>query len=158
MNPCSIPIRLTLAEFCAIALMEAADTVEAADDAAAFISALDGNEAPWLNLREIGTRDKWAVPSPRDGDRAIKCSSRLGRAVTAADIAALITINRRVAEDLVDDGDLSRIRARARLGYREGGGGDFLSWLMAQINKKAFLHLVIPPAPRRREGRHAAAR
>lgn len=146
MYPGFIPIRLTLAEICVAALMEAADGIEAARDEAAFMDALDGNHRLWLAVRDFGATAGWAEPSSRDAEFVISHSSGLGRGINDADVDAIIVINRHVAGKLAAGGDIPRVRARIRLAYREGGGGGFIPWMLGQIYKKGRLRSVFDPA------------
>jgi len=133
--PNCIPIRLSLADICVSALMEAADGLEEARDVAAFLDALENSRHLWLAVREACAKSGWAVPSPSDAEFIVHCSSRLGRGVTDADIDAMVAIKRRVARELAANNDIARIRTRARLAYREDGSGGFNSWLVSQMNK-----------------------
>lgn len=151
-----IPIRLSLAEVCAAALMEAADDIEEAHAAAAFMDALDSNHRLWLAVRELGVIDGWILPPRRDADFAIQRSSRLGRGVTDAEVAALVAINRRMADHLTANGDVTRVRTRVRLAYREGGGGvGFVPWLLSQMHKMDRVRALVAPAADRRASRVA---
>jgi len=150
MSPNSIPIRLTIAEICLAALMEAADGIEAAHDTAAFQAALDSNHRLWLAMRALGERDGGAVPSFRDSEFSILESSRLGVGVTDATIETLVAINRRMANALGANGDIPRIRTRVRLAYRESCGGGLIPWLLAQMNRKDHLRSLFVPAAEHR--------
>jgi len=153
MGPTSIPIRLTLTEICAAALMETADSIDAARDTAAFVTALDGNHRLWLAMREVGMADGWTVPSSRDSEFAILRSSSLGRGVTDANVEALVAVNRRVAEKMAGNADIERIRTRVRLAYRENGGGGFVSWLLGGMRRKERLGTPSAPTGERGIGR-----
>lgn len=157
MEPNSIPIRLTLVEICVTALMEAADGLDRAHDVAAFLDALEDSHVLWLAVQQVGARNGWAVPSPRDAEFVILCSSRLGRGVTDADVEALVTINRRVAQELAANGDIARIRTRVRQAYREDGGSGFVPWLQTQMNKKDRLRSLAAPTAERGANRPAIA-
>lgn len=151
------PIRLGLAEVCAAALIETADAIEEARDAAAFLDALDANHRLWLSVGGIGVIDGWIVPARRDTEFAIHQSSRLGRGVTDSDVAALVAINRRTAGELLADGDITRVCIRVRLAYRESGAGiGFVPWLLAAMNGRDRIGALFPPAPDRLAGRVAA--
>lgn len=143
-----IPIRLTMVEICVAALMESAETIEAAHDAAAFLAALSGNHRLWLAIRGIALKNDWSAPSLRNIEFAISRSSGLGRAVTDADVETLVAINRQVAFDLMTDGDIPRIRTRARLAYREGSGGGFIPWLVNEMATKDRLRVLVAPVDR----------
>ncbi len=141
-----IPLRLTVVELCIAALMEAAEVIEAAHDAAAFLTALDGNHRLWLAVGEAVGTNGWTEPSRRDIEFAIDRSSTLGRGVKDADVEAMVAINRRMAEQLAVRIDVVRIRTRARLAYREGGGGGFFTWLLGQMNRKARIRSMVATA------------
>lgn len=143
MKPGCIPIRLSLAEVCAAALMEAADSIETARDVGAFVDALDGNHRLWLVLRDIESREDWVAPPVRDAEFATENSSGLGKGLSDATIDSVIAINRKIALDLTLGGDITRICSRVRLAYREsGGGGGFAAWTLIQIYKKSRLKSV----------------
>ena len=133
----STPIRPTLAEICAAAMVEAADAIEAACDAATFLAALGYNHRLWLAVRGLADQQDWPLPSPRDVHFAIRRSARLGRGLADADIEALVAINHHAAEELAGGGDMAGIRSRVRLAYRRRGRGDgFLAWLLGRIGPR----------------------
>jgi hypothetical protein len=153
MNPGCIPIRLSLAEVCAAALMDAADTIEAARNAGAFVEALDGNHRLWLVLRDIEPRDDWTAPPTQAAKFATAQSSGSGRGGSDAAVDSVVAINRMVASELTIGGDMARICSRVGLAYRESGGGDRLAaWALAQIHKKSQLRSVFGPASPSRGG------
>ncbi len=129
---------MTVTDICAAALSEATGAIEAAHDTAAFLSALENNHRLWRALCEIGRREDWPLPSCRDIEFIIRRSSKLGFGVSDADLAALVTINRRFSEELVDGDDIARIHTKVRLAYREGGeGGGFFPWLLMRMFRPA---------------------
>ncbi|CUW39653.1 conserved protein of unknown function [Magnetospirillum sp. XM-1] len=146
MAPALMQTRPSLSEFCIAALMEAADGIEAANDTAAFKDALNANFRVWLVVRECGVGNGWAVPTSREAEFVIQGSSGQGRGVNDDDIGAIIAINRRVAHGLAAGGDIARIRTRAVLAYREGGGGGgFAPWMVGQIYEKGCLRSAFDP-------------
>ena len=128
-----ISIRLPLADLCAAALVETADSIEIAQDAAALLDALDNNLKLWLLLRQVEAKVGWTVAPSSDAELAVLWSSAPSRDAAGADVAGLISINRRVAEKRAnDDSNLTHLRIRIRLAYREGGSGGFIPWLLSQ--------------------------
>ncbi len=69
---------------------------------------------------------------------------------------ALVAKNRHVAEILLPNHDMGRVRTRVRLAYRESGSGGFVPWLLAQMDKKARLRSQFVPIPASDTGSAAA--
>jgi hypothetical protein len=148
-----ISVRLTLAEMCAAALMEAADGIESAQDTAALLDALDNNLRLWLVLRQVETKIGWAAAPTRDNDFAVVWSSNPGQSVADGNIAGLVSINRQAAEKLADTGNVGHTRIRIRLAYRESGCGGFIPWLLSRIDRRvSLLSMSIPSVERDADG------
>ena len=139
------PVPLTVANFCLTALVAAADAVEAARDKAAFTDALDCNHRIWLAVREVSALNGWSMPSSYDAEFVIEHSSSRGNGINDAEIEAIIAINRRVADHLADGDVLARIMTSIRLIYREGGGGEYIPWILGQIYKMGRLRSAFDP-------------
>jgi len=140
-----IPSRPALERLCLAVLVEAADSIEAAKDEAAFLDALDGNHRIWLAVREASAMNDWAMPSSHDAEFVIQHSSSRVNGISDAEVEAIITINRRVAEHLADGDDMAGILNSIRLIYREGGGGGYIPWMLGQIYKKGRLRSAFDP-------------
>lgn len=81
----------------ATALNEAADALAAARDPAAFLAALETNHRVWLRLHRLAGQHGWTVPERRHTEFALATSGRGGRAVTDAQVEALIRVDREAA-------------------------------------------------------------
>ena len=138
MGTSSIPVRLTLAESCAVALLEAAADLDRADDSDKFLSALDRNHRLWISLVDIAARNGWDVPSQRLGDFVINSARRAGAGIRDEHVEVLIGINRETSSKLTSGRDLSTIRTRAELAWAERGGPNgmtMVGWLMTKMNR-----------------------
>lgn len=126
--------RLTPAESGALALHDAADRLDGADDPSTFMQALERNRRVWETIRELARRHDWQVPN-RLADYALKTTGKMGRGVADEQLNALIDINRRVSAELAG-GDIARIRERAYYIWESRGrphGQDLEHWLMAEL-------------------------
>ncbi len=138
----AIPVRLSLAESSAVALMEAADDLAGADRAEKFVAALDTNRLLWLTLSAVAERHRWAVPAPRTTDFVMTTTRHAGRGLTDQHVETLIAVNREASRGLVGGRDLDPIRSRAVLAWHESGeqyGLPLGRWLIAEIDRKARL-------------------
>ncbi|MEW5726738.1 MAG: DUF2934 domain-containing protein [Pseudomonadota bacterium] len=138
----SIPVRLSLSEGSAVALMEAADDLAAADCAEKFVAALDTNRMLWLTLASVAERHHWPIPTPRTTDFVMTTTRFAGRGIKDEHVEVLIGINREVSRELADGHDLDPIRSRALLAWHESGeqvGLPLGRWLIAEIDRKARL-------------------
>jgi hypothetical protein len=133
---------MTATEICATALVESADQMESARNAAAFLKSLSNNNLLWLTLSEIGATDTWTTPSSQDTEFVIDRSSGLGVGVSDSNVAALIAINRRMAREITANSDLPHICSRVQLAFRESGGDVLMPWLLAKMRMKAQLQSV----------------
>jgi hypothetical protein len=138
-----IPVRLSLEESSAAALLEAAEELSAARDAEHFVEALNTNHRVWLALTDIAGRTAWGVPNPRMVDFVVATSCKAGHGVRDGDIEALIGINRDLSERLAAGRDLAAIRRRAELAWRESAAAASVPlhrWLIDEMERKARMH------------------
>ena len=134
MNPGIIPVRLSVEEICAAALMDAADNLDVADDARTFVDALEENHRLWLILRDVDLPARESAHATHDGDCAFTIPAVQGRCTSDAAVSAMIAINQRIAARFAAGIDLENIRARVRLVHRESRSMDGLAiWTQAQI-------------------------
>ncbi|HIJ61879.1 MAG TPA: hypothetical protein HPQ04_04230 [Rhodospirillaceae bacterium] len=145
MGPDFIPIRLTLAELCVAALMQAADDLNAARDHAAFLEALANNYCLWQALTEAGEKNRQVVLSPRDCEFVLRRSSCVGHSLSDADVETLCAINRRISRDIARNIDIPRVRARAELAHQEAHGDGFMTWLLGEAHRKIWMETHAPP-------------
>jgi len=138
MNGVAIPIKLTLAEICAIALAEAAEALDDADDANTFLTAIETNHRLWLTLTTIVRRHLDDVIDQRTADFVISMSYKAGRGIPDQNIEALIGVNADLAATLTGGCDLTPIRRRAELAWKEAGvhGMTLRTWLLSEIDRK----------------------
>jgi hypothetical protein len=144
MGHMTIPVKLSLAESGAVALEDAADDLNSADDSTKFLSALDYNHRLWLALTEIARDQGWSWPDRRLADYVVKITCQAGRGVHDDDIEALININRETSRLLAAGRDLGNIRRRVQLAWRERGshyGVPLDAWLLTEMRRKAHTHL-----------------
>ncbi|HTH15432.1 MAG TPA: DUF2934 domain-containing protein [Magnetospirillum sp.] len=126
---------LTLAESGALALADAAQSLDAADDTGTFLRALERNRKVWLTLKKVAERNNWLVPDSRLADYALSTAGTMGRGVADARLTTLIDINRRVSAELAG-GDIERIRERAYYIWESRGrpmNQDLEHWLIAEM-------------------------
>jgi hypothetical protein len=139
----TIPVRLTLAERCAVALASAAADLDTADDAGKFVAALESNYRLWVILAEVARRNELSAPDSRLADYVVTASGKSGSAIRDEVIETLIGINREVSARLAEGRDLAAIRQRAELAWQENSQEWNLSlqrWLMQEIERKGRLH------------------
>lgn len=138
-----IPVRLSLEESSAAALLEAADELSTARDAAHFVAALDTNHRVWLTLTDIAGRGAWKVFERRLADFVVATTRKAGKGVHDDDVETLIGINRDLSARLANGRDLGSIRRRAQLAWQEAGRARGISldrWLIAEMERKAQTH------------------
>lgn len=126
---------LTLAESGALALAEAARQLDAADDAGAFLQALERNRKVWQALKALAQRCNWPVPSAGMAEYALSTAASGGRGVPDDQLSTLIDMNRRISAELAG-GDIERIRERAYYIWENRGrphGQDLEHWLIAEM-------------------------
>ncbi len=136
----SIPVRLTLAESCAVALHLAAEELAAAADHMTFLAALDSNHRLWLSLAQIAQGSGWSVPDRRLADFVTATAHKAGRKTGDDQIETLIAINREVAGHLAGGQDMEAMHSRAALAWQERGrpyGLGLERWLIAEMERKA---------------------
>ena len=136
----TIPVRLSLEESTAAALLEAAEELSAARDAEHFIQALDTNHRVWMTLNDIATRNSWKLLDRRLAEYAVTTSKKAGCGVRDDDVETLIGINRNVSARLTGGHDLAAIQRRAMLAWQENGrprGMTLKRWLIAEMERKA---------------------
>lgn len=127
--------RLTPAESGALALADAATQLDAADEPAKFLRALERNRKVWQTIKELAERHHWRVPSPHLADYALTTARKMGRGVDDNQLTTLIDINRRVSTELAG-GCIDRIRERAYFIWEDCGrphGQDLEHWLIAEM-------------------------
>ena len=145
MSGVAIPIILTLAEICAIALAEAAEALDDADDANTFLSAIETNHRLWLTLTAIARRHLDDVIDQRTADFVISMSYKSGSGIPDQNIEALIGVNNELAATLTAGRDLTPIRRRAELAWKEGGGHGMTlrTWLLSEIDRKTRIAVAL---------------
>ncbi|MDA8229801.1 MAG: DUF2934 domain-containing protein [Magnetospirillum sp.] len=131
---------LSLEESGALALADAAQALDKADDTAAFLRALKDNHRLWTVLRNIAENRNWPVPDRRQTDFALVTSGESG--ISDDKVHALVEMNRRVSAELAG-GDIQRIRERAyfiweSLGRPQGQALDH--WLLAEMETVGQRH------------------
>jgi hypothetical protein len=141
----AIPIKLTLAEVCAIALNEAAEALDGASDADAFLVAIETNHRLWLTLTAIANRHLGDVVDERMANFVISMSYKAGRGIPDQSIEALIGINNELASTLTAGQDLAPIRRRAELAWKEAGGHGMALriWLLSEIDRKTRIAMAL---------------
>ena len=135
-----IPVRLSLEESSAAALLEAAEELSKADDAERFIQALDTNHRVWMTLTDIARRNSWKILDNRLAEYVVATSKKAGKGVDDDDVETLIGINRNVSARLTGGHDLAAIQRRAMLAWQENGrprGMTLKRWLIAEMERKA---------------------
>ncbi|CAA7621444.1 conserved hypothetical protein [Magnetospirillum sp. LM-5] len=143
MSFAAIPVRLSLEESSAVALLEAAEELSTAHDAERFVAALDTNHRVWMALSDVARRSAWKVFERRLADFVMTTTRKAGKGVRDDDVETLIGINRDLSSRLANGRDLGAIRRRAHLAWQEGGKGRGLSldrWLIAEMERKAQAH------------------
>ncbi len=142
MHAYQIPVKLTLAEVCAAALLNAADELTAAADLSEFVTALNANHRLWQILVEMAPLNRWTFPVLRDADYAITKSRKLGTGVDDDDIEVLVEINQRAARDFAPMADGFGVLNRARLACTEAQAQRLGQWLLSQIERRSHYALV----------------
>lgn len=140
MGTMSIPVRLSIEESSAIALGAAADDLANAQDADAFLAALDTNRRLWLVLAEIARRHRWPAVDHRQADFVAATTATAGKGISDQQLEALIGINREVSARLTRGRNPAAARRRALLAWQEQGkphGLPLDAWLIAEIQRKA---------------------
>jgi len=140
MGVISIPVRLTLAESCAVALHLAAQELSAAANHVTFLAALDSNHRLWMSLVEIAQESEWGTPDRRLADFVVATSHKAGRKTGDDLIETLITINREMAARLAGGQDVEGMHRRAILAWQERGrpyGQALERWLVGEMERKA---------------------
>lgn len=122
--------RLTLAETGALALAETARDLDAADDTAAFLQALDRNRMVWRLVAQIAHSRVWRFPNERQMAFALSPG-----APDDERVSALIDINREVSALLAGVDDMEALRQRAMEARAESGRAapSLLAWLLAEM-------------------------
>lgn len=134
--------RLTLAESGALALADAATQLDAADEPAKFLSALERNRKVWQAIKDLAERHNWRVPSPGMADYALNTARKMGRGVADEQLSTLVDINRRISAELAG-GDITVIRERAYFIWESRGrphGQDLDHWLLAEMECQEQAH------------------
>jgi hypothetical protein len=133
---------LTLFQSSALALAEAANGLDTADNAQQFVSALETNRRVWQAVRDLAEHYAWPVPERGVADFAIESSPSAGR-IDDQRVSALIDLNRRISAELVYGSDLASIRERACFLWDSGGrpqGQDMEHWLIAEMEISSHGH------------------
>jgi len=145
MSGVAIPIKLTLAEICAIALGEAAAALDSASDADTFLGAIETNHRLWLTLTAIARRHLDDVVDQRMAEFVISMSYKAGRGIADQSIEALIGVNNELASTLTAGRDLAPVRRRAELAWKEAGahGMTLRIWLLSEIDRKTRIAVAL---------------
>lgn len=141
----SIPVRLSLVEGSAVALLEAADNLATAGDAFQFVAALDVNRRLWLTLSDVAEHNGWPVPDAKTTDSVMTATRYAGRGTWTDSAGVLAAMNRETSRALAAGRDLDAVRARAMLAWKENGeprGFRLDHWLIAEIERKGRLAAV----------------
>jgi len=147
MGPDLIPVKLTLPEICAAALLNAAEELAAATDLPKFVTALDGNYRLWQTLVNVAPLNGWDFPTFQDASYVFTTSCRQGAGVSDGDIDALVEINHRGAHEFAPRADRFGVLNRARLACAEGAAHRVGQWLLSQIERRS--HVALTMAHRR---------
>lgn len=134
--------RLTPAESGALALADAATQLDAADEPAKFLNALERNRKVWQTIKDLAERHNWRVPSPGMADYALNTARKMGRGVADEQLSTLVDINRRISAELAG-GDIAVIRERAYFIWESRGrphGQDLDHWLLAEMECQEQAH------------------
>lgn len=135
----TIPIRYSIAELLAVALIDVAEDMEGAIDANAFLSSLAMNHRIWLLLEDLVESEGLCV-EPSNIDTAIRLSSDFSRGISDLKVAAISALNWTIAVELAPRCSLQAIRERIEMAYRESDCRcDFQEWLVEGISKKRRL-------------------
>jgi hypothetical protein len=128
---------LSPAERGALALADAAASLDQAHDTDTFLRALDQNHKVWMALQTMTARHHWAVPDRREVDFALETSEK--SRVTDRDVHALVEINQKISQALAG-GDLAPLRQRARAleaGREPADGQGPEQWLIDEVTPVA---------------------
>lgn len=122
--------RLTLAETGALALAETARDLDAADDTAAFLEALNHNQMVWRLVAQIAHSRVWRFPNERQVAFALSAG-----APDDGRVSTLIDINREVSALLAGADDMESLRRRAMEVWRDSGktAPSLLAWLLTEM-------------------------
>jgi len=137
MHTDQIPVKLTLPEICAAALLNSADELAEARDATEFVDALNAIHRLWQTLREMAPLKKIDGPGFGDTHYAVSKLGKRGIAMDDSHVEALVKITRRTALDLASVKDGRGLLNRARLACDEAEGADLDQWLLTQIVRRS---------------------
>ncbi len=135
-----IPVGLSQMEGSAIALNEAAESLNEAANIGAFVSALDQNHRLWRRLMEVADRYGWGSVDRRHSDFVLSRLNKCGLNIRDSDVEALVAINRDISRRLASGRDIKSIRALALSVWRDSGLSDEVplgAWLIDHIDRKS---------------------
>lgn len=139
MCPNTIPIRHSVADLCAVALLEVADGLERARDAESFLAVLEANRRMWCLFDDLVESGNLRVDRSVVGN-ALRLSGTFSRGPSDEKVAAMGAVNRMAAADLLPGSNLGFVQERVRTAYRESGSRlDIMEWVLDRIGKKRRL-------------------
>ncbi len=138
----TIPICMSLNESSALALDLAAEDLATAQGDGQLIDALNANHRLWLRLSAIAHQCGWRFPDRKQAEFVMTTIHLACRSGSGDHALILADINRDLSSKLTHGRDLTSIRNRATLAWREMGRPLSLeSWLMLEMERKAKFQL-----------------